>query len=369
MSFSVDPDVLDKFAEFLEDVAGGADSIKTLISTKAQMSTHDEGIISGLCYGHTSIVESMTKRAREMDRIAGGSGREMYRVAEYYREEDESSAAKLDETYSGAESYQGKWEARGTGRANPPPTTKWTDFRGVTSELKLDPIPSEAEMIGSELENKTRAEIDKLSLLAGARMLLEKLVGFDFIRSIREWFFGEWEAWTKCATIWKACANGTESIAENVHDATTGLHGDWEGNAADAARVYFEKFRDAIYTEADAFSALQELYEWATEFIFEMHLIYDDILNTALDVLLTILTAGTKAGGIAFAIKDAFQNGSVDIIFNCISYSGTLATYVSDVVKIFETLGDADDLPEVPTYEFDKLKEHHYQHPGDGKDF
>jgi hypothetical protein len=366
VSFSVDPDVLDKYAEFLEDVAGGADSIKTLISTKAQMSTHDEGIISGLCYGHTNIVESMTKRAREMDRIAGGSGREMYRVAEYYREEDESSAAKFDETLPESDFYMGKYEGRGSERTTPPPTTKWSEFE--KSELKLDPTPSKAEMIGSELEKDARAGLDSLSLFTWARWALEQLVGFDFIQSIREWWFGEWEAWAKCATVWKTCADETELIAENVHDATNSLRDNWEGKAADAARVYFETFRDGIYTEADAFSALQQLYEVVTEFCFEMHLLFDDIVNTVLDILITILSVGANKG-IAAAIKAAFEGGWVKKIWESVNYAGALASIVSDFVKIFATLGDVDELEEVPACEFDNLEDHRYQHPGDGKEF
>ncbi|RSM74035.1 hypothetical protein DL991_30640 [Amycolatopsis sp. WAC 01375] len=374
MSFTVDPDVLDKYAEFLEDVSGGAVEVEQLVTKETKMSAHDEGLINALCLGHETIVESMAERTRQMDRIARGSCSEMHRVAEYYREEEKSNAAKLakiDEGYPESDFYLGKYEGRGGDeRSHAPSSTKWTKFEDIKSELKLDPIPSKEEMIGSKVEFWARNSLNGTSVVGAARLVLENLIGFDFIQSIREWWIGEWEAWAKCATVWKSCAKGVELIAENVHDATDSLHGSWEGMAADAAHVYFEKFRDAIYTEADAFSALQQGYELVMEFIFEIHLLFDDVVNTVLDIVFTILTAGSAKGlTMATVIKEAFQGGWVEKIINCVSYAGALASIVSDFVKIFETLSEAADLEEVPACDFGKLKDHHYQHPGDGEEF
>jgi hypothetical protein len=104
------------------------------------------------------------------------------------------------------------------------------------------------------------------------------------------------------------------------------------------------------------------------EAIFEIHLLYDDVVNTVLDILLTIVTLGIKKG-ITAAIKAAFEGGWVEKIYNSVNYGSALMTIVSDIVKIFETLGNADELEAVPACEFDKLKDDHYEHPGDGKDF
>lgn len=378
MSFSVEPDALQEFAEFLGYVSMSASKVKSFVSENTEMSIHEGGLIDYVASGHSNVVIAMKDRVGKMKEIAGGSGIEMSRVAKFYREIDAENAAEIDATYPDAKPYKDQHDPdprldhdhKNNSRTSPPESVKWQEFDSseVVSELKIGDISSKVETLAAEIEETARTALTATSVTGTVRMVFDHVVGFDPIDWIRQWWTGDWKAWARCALVWDSCANGTELIGQNVLRATDSLGTAWEGQAAEAAEVYFDKFRDAIYNEADAFSALNKAYELLVEGIAEINALMNDVINTIFDIVFTILTLG-RSKGILAAIKAAFTGGWANKLIGAVSYAGTLLSIAIDIVRFFETMFAAVELEPVPPCKFDALKGDNYEHPGHGEGF
>lgn len=354
MSFSVDTDALWSFRDLVGNLKSDAMAMDAFISENRVMSLHEEGLANRLAFGHEGIVRDMQYRVGMLRDEAGNSAKGVENTAVLYEEQEQDNAQTLDEAYPDAGAYE-----QDPDRAGEPDSAGKSGFPHYRAEnaLTMGDIPTKAEMMAHDVEDWARTGLDGISMIGLCRMVWENAVGFDLTDWIRKWYFGDWEGWARCVQMWKACAETTDIIAENLWAGIGELAETWQGRAFEDADTYFRQFRDAIYVEHDAFSALEKIYELIMEAIFEIHLLMNDVINTAVDLAIQIATLGT-AGGIKAAIKAALSVGAsnpVSTLINCVSSLGTLLTLASDVVKIVETVSSATDLPQVPACELEKF--------------
>jgi hypothetical protein len=357
VSFTVDPDSLDKFADLQMHYFEDASALGEFMRDETEMSLHGEGVFSYLLRGHQSIVKMMSDRIELMRRIGLDSVKELGSAADFYRGTDEANAIELEKAYDEVPPHKDDKARKG------PPEE--ANFKHLDAQDKLDITkdPSDIEPKGYAVDNWVRTELDVLSLTANVRKVIESICKVDPIDWVRQWMSGDWEAWAKASLAWGACAKSTEVMGENLWRATAALDEVWDGRAGDAAVAFFEQLRDATYTEVIAYEGLQVRYKLYMELVYENHLILNDVLNTMIDVVIELLLV------VPAVFKAPFDDGGtlLQTVLALLGEIGMIYTIVVDACRLFESMGQAFALPEVPETELRKPttqdESHGYQHP------
>ena len=361
MSFKVDPGALSEFAQLLSAYSLDADTVRSYLRDETDMSFHSEGLLNKIAFGHQAIVKGMADRLHEMEKVGGTSSSNMEITASQYDVSDESAQAKLekaDKSYDPPKPYDDR-------KGEPDKAT--FDYEDVEGQLKLDKKPTDLEPKASDIEEWARDSFDQMSMMSGIRAGLEFICKVDVVDWFRQWWFGDWKAWARCALVFDACGDAVNVMAENLWRAIPALDDAWDGNAAGQAVTYFEKLRDATFTEVDAFKAVYDLYKVMLEAIHVISQVMNDVINTVLEALIMILMAPVKGG--AMLAKVASAPEMVLKVWEGFGNMQTLVTAAMDIVAMIETVEDASDLEEIPPCELKGLngkgEDAAYHHPGE----
>lgn len=120
---------------------------------------------------------------------------------------------------------------------------------------------------------------DWLSPSVWALQTVKFAVGVDPLEEAISWFTGDWESYAKCGEAWASTGALVKDIATNLRSGSAQLDASWQGNAADAAYVYFDEL--ARTTEALE-SDLKELKTYYDEAAMAV--------STGLDLVKGLLT-------------------------------------------------------------------------------
>ncbi|MFJ4899709.1 hypothetical protein [Streptomyces sp. NPDC088727] len=74
--------------------------------------------------------------------------------------------------------------------------------------------------------------------------ILDMALGFNPMDETKKYFAGDWEAYAKCGEVWGNLGKLCMDISKNVNAGNITLDRTWDGNAADAAYVYFKDIAD-----------------------------------------------------------------------------------------------------------------------------
>ncbi|MEE4490198.1 hypothetical protein [Streptomyces sp. BE230] len=85
--------------------------------------------------------------------------------------------------------------------------------------------------------------------------ILNMALGFNPMDKTKEYFAGDWEAYAKCGEVWQNLGKLCVDVSKNIDTGNLSLDRTWDGNAADAAYVYFKDIAarcDDLQSELDA---------------------------------------------------------------------------------------------------------------------
>ncbi|ARF55778.1 hypothetical protein [Streptomyces gilvosporeus] len=112
---------------------------------------------------------------------------------------------------------------------------------------------------------------------------LELAFDFNPVDEAKKLIAGDWEEYAECAKAWKAMGDFCEDLAENIRAGNRALDKSWNGNAADAAYIYFDTLAKDIADMKHSFNELKESYEKTTEAVWNTAEACGDLLQGILD--------------------------------------------------------------------------------------
>ncbi|MFF7190997.1 WXG100 family type VII secretion target [Streptomyces sp. NPDC008222] len=272
MGFRVDPGAIDGFSKLVGRGADGSAQAVSYTGTNAQIDKTAGGDLWDLVAGDHDHYVSEAKKA--LDKVRGvleSSAKELTGTAKYYRETDRDEAAKFDATYPGskapalgsggdphdfsdAEDAVETLKAPGGGSNNL--FVKYVS--GHVDEYKMNPVQ---KTLGSAL--------DLGSPSAMAVEASKLLFDFDPFAEVTNWVFGDWNKYNDCSDVWGKLASFCDSVAANIRKGNQNIGLSWDGNAADAATVYFDEFSKKLEEIKSTFDSLQTCYAQAAQMAFQ----------------------------------------------------------------------------------------------------
>ena len=121
---------------------------------------------------------------------------------------------------------------------------------------------------------------------------LEYAFDFNPCDEAKKLIAGDWVEYEQCVKAWKSMADFCEDLADNIKAGNSALDKSWNGNAADAAYIYFEKLSQDIAEMKDSFADLKENYEKTAESVWNAAEACGDLLQAILDTAAVVgLTA------------------------------------------------------------------------------
>lgn len=89
---------------------------------------------------------------------------------------------------------------------------------------------------------------------------IEFVFGFNPLEEAIAWFTGDWESYVKCGEMWANTGKFAKDVAANLSSGNRELDATWNGNAADAAYVYFDELAKKIGSLEGDLKELQGAY-------------------------------------------------------------------------------------------------------------
>lgn len=130
-----------------------------------------------------------------------------------------------------------------------------------------------------------------------ANEFVRRLTGKDYFGDASRFFAGDWEAvWRLCGAL-KALSEAVDALSYNVSHGKHELDPDWDGNAAEAAFIYFTQLASGISQAQHPLYALAQLMGKAAEGSWRQGQVYSGLLKDAWDAaVFAAVTAGVGTG-------------------------------------------------------------------------
>lgn len=204
-------------------------------------------VMSGLVDAHEAAVARMSDSIHQGFNALEASGRELGITAEFYQNHDQQSAARLDGAHPASprptiESPDSYRPPHLEGRAGPFATGPGTDVVDPLVFLKPPGKPHEF----TDPVKLFNVVSDLISPSWWLNEIINDTIGANPLKTVTDWFVGDWEGFTRCAMVWDDLSKAVGAIGENVKSGLTWLAADWYGNSADGAVHYFDYARQAL---------------------------------------------------------------------------------------------------------------------------
>ncbi|MEV6741680.1 hypothetical protein AB0N14_34145 [Streptomyces sp. NPDC051104] len=135
----------------------------------------------------------------------------------------------------------------------------FTDTVEPVDNLKA---PSQPEEFSKGIVGDTVSTVsDFLSPSEWALSTIEFVFGFNPLEEAIAWFTGDWESYVKCGEMWANTGKLAKDVATNLKSGNRELDATWNGNAADAAYVYFNELAKKIDSLDGDLKELQSAYK------------------------------------------------------------------------------------------------------------
>lgn len=139
--------------------------------------------------------------------------------------------------------------------------------------------------------------LDWLSPTHIVNEFIKSLCGYDLFGEAAKFFSGDWEMVWNAGGAFSALAEACQAIGINLSSGNLRLDQSWEGNASDAAYVYFMELASAISAQQFALRKLAEQYCQAADGTWRLANLYSGILKDIYDAAL--IAALAAAAGTA----------------------------------------------------------------------
>lgn len=275
MGFRVEPDAIQGFASLVSRGADDATQAVEFASNNTQIDKAAGGQLWDLVAGdHDQYVDSAKKALRKVQSVLNSSQTELSKSAKYYRETDTDEAAKMDATYPGSKGGGGAPSSGGNG-------SDFADAQDASAALKKPAGDSDNPLVKYAQGHVDEYNMNPVQKTLGTIMDLgspstvaveavKLLFGFDIFGEINNWVLGDWNKYKDCAEVWGNLGSFCDAVAANLKKGTQNVGVTWEGNAYDAAKVYFDEFSKKLADFKETFESLQTCYNAAAQEVFQL---------------------------------------------------------------------------------------------------
>lgn len=139
--------------------------------------------------------------------------------------------------------------------------------------------------------------VDLLSPANGINWGIKKIFGVDLVAKVSNVFGGDWQAWWRCADVWRRVGETQALVAHEVWRGNARLDADWQGNAADKAYAYFHELSFAIKKLKPVYDKLWNIYRIAGIHVEKASGIVADLIKELTDEAIISFLASTPTGG------------------------------------------------------------------------
>lgn len=139
----------------------------------------------------------------------------------------------------------------------------FTDVADPVSRLR-DPAERTESILGQPFSNPASV-LDWLSPSHIVNEFVKTVVGYDLFGEAAKVFAGDWEQVWQAAGAFRNLGDAMQDLGINVSHGNVQLDASWEGNANDAAYMYFANLSSAVSAQRIALTALADSYEKAAE--------------------------------------------------------------------------------------------------------
>lgn len=149
--------------------------------------------------------------------------------------------------------------------------------------------------------------LDAISVSHWVNQIIKEVAGYDLIGHVTNFFVGDWEAFYKAGDAYGNLGQSLQAIGRNVSLVASQMDGNWDGQAADAAFVYFRQLAVATVQQNIVLSQIKENYHEAARAIWLLADTVGGLIKMIIDKAIIIgvsAAAGTaliKTGVGAFA--------------------------------------------------------------------
>ncbi|MFE9022304.1 hypothetical protein ACFYNL_27600 [Streptomyces sp. NPDC007808] len=275
MGFEVEPDAIQGFASLVSRGADGAAKAVEYTTNNAQIDKAAGGQLWDLVAGnHDQYVDSAKEALGKVQSVLRSSQSELSRSATYYRETDTETAAKMDATYPGSKGGGGAPSGGGNG-------SDFADAQDASAALKKPAGDSDNPLVKygqghvdeynmNPVQKTLGTVLDLGSPSTVAVEAVKLLFGYDVFGEINNWVLGDWNKYKDCAEVWGNLGSFCDAMAANLKKGTTNVGVTWQGNAYDAAKVYFDEFGGKLADFKETFDSLQSCYDAAARQVFQL---------------------------------------------------------------------------------------------------
>ena len=144
------------------------------------------------------------------------------------------------------------------------------------------PAERTEEILGQTFSNPGSV-LDWLSPSHIINEFVKQATGYDVFGEAAKVFAGDWELVWQSAGAYRNLASAMQDIGINVSYGNVELDGSWQGNARDAAYMYFGNLSGAISSQQIALNDLAGMYEKAAEGTYRIAETVSGIMKDIMD--------------------------------------------------------------------------------------
>ncbi|MBB1256602.1 hypothetical protein H3146_25115 [Streptomyces sp. OF3] len=326
MSFSVRSADIDGFGAMVDRAAVHMDHAKSFADRlpDLKLSASMSELWGTVAELHTEHRDKASTALKAYRRALVASGAELAKSARYYAETDEKEAASLDATYPASK--------RGP---RPQPTLGGAAESGLLFQDAEDPLATFARSgdphFFERLVMKQRVDtlLDNFSVDDGLVFLREAVgnvldfsspsviineviyvfTGQNLLDKMAQWVTGDWGTFETCAKGWLSLAEFSSSVSKNLKTGNKTLSASWNGNAADAAWIYFDslakQLEEASATFRELYGHYNKIAEQIAGFVNHLKATASLIMDLAIMIFLEMILASKAAASVVGAFMAA----------------------------------------------------------------
>jgi hypothetical protein len=110
--------------------------------------------------------------------------------------------------------------------------------------------------------------LDALSISHWVNQIIKDVAGYDVIGTISNAFVGDWESFYKAGDAYGNLGQSLQALGQNVSLISSHMDQQWDGQAADAAFVYFRQLAAATIQQNVVLTQIEEKYHEAARAIW-----------------------------------------------------------------------------------------------------
>jgi hypothetical protein len=155
-----------------------------------------------------------------------------------------------------------------------------------------DPAARTESILGQPFSD-IGATLDWLSPSHIVNEFVAMVTGYDVFGEASKVFAGDWEQVWQAAGAFRNLGNAMQELGINVSHGNVELDASWDGNANDAAYMYFANLSSAIASQHIALTALADSYEKAAEGTYRIGETVSGIMKDISDAAMIAVVASS----------------------------------------------------------------------------